>query len=404
MKYGYLCNLLQKVDALPFEKYDQFTDVIRQMEKMVGTVKVEDCGYCRAAMENSVESPPTQSLEQDPQDCQGGAGPSSDGDDDEEEDIRGEDLDEIDIEDEIARILNMDEERGVTKDVCLWPNFHNTVRELKREETFMGQQIFDKNAYYDGSVRDRSRTQQDLNKRRKEVDVYLDNCDKLQRFVSEMKNRLEKSTFSEKDKKIVEDVRKLADFCYFCRELQFEGRVRFVANYFPQYLQAVRSLPVGDVADISDDEIKYQFNHLCHRLEKCSEVQKFNDSKEIIKLFLDPREDLFVDIEIVMHITMCAAVKLATESVLESLVSVFERHCHRGKGKLKEKTRQDLMEIASNGPGVSECQGLIEAAMNSYWGGKRWHFNRSSDIREVMKDSKVLQRLKKEKSNLPFMV
>ena len=53
---------------------------------------------------------------------------------------------------------------------------------------------------------------------------------------------------------------------------------------------------------------------------------------------------------------------------------------------------------------LADSWDLIEAALNSYWGGKRCHFNKTYDIREMLKDSKVLQTLKKEESNLPFMV
>ena len=152
--------------------------------------------------------------------------------------------------------------------------------------------------------------------------------------------------------------------------------------------------------------MQFQFNVLCGRLEKCADKDKdsFSDSKELIKLFLNTSENLFVDIEIVMHITCCAAVKLATESVVESLVSRFERQCHKGRGRLLESTREDLMEISCNGPNLPECHDVVEKSMDRAWGGKKWHFNRTYDIREMFKDSKVLERMKKEKSALPFMV
>ena len=59
----------------------------------------------------------------------------------------------------------------------------------------------------------------------------------------------------------------------------------------------------------------------------------------------------------------------------------------RRKWGLLESTREDLIEISINGPSLPECHDLIEKSMDRAWGGKRWHFNRSYDIREMFKDS-----------------
>ena len=104
----------------------------------------------------------------------------------------------------------------------------------------------------------------------------------------------------------------------------------------------------------------------------------------------------------ILHITTVAAVKISTESVLESNVSVFERHFHKGR-PVKEETMMMEMEVAMNGPVLVEADKLLKKAMDRYWNGKRWHFIKRTDIQDFTKTSLVIKRLKKDRSKLPFM-
>ena len=58
-----------------------------------------------------------------------------------------------------------------------------------------------------------------------------------------------------------------------------------------------------------------------------------------------------------------------------------------------------------NGPILVEADPVIETSMNRYWKGKHWHFTKKWDIRDHLnnKESLVIQRMMKERSNLPFM-
>ena len=62
------------------------------------------------------------------------------------------------------------------------------------------------------------------------------------------------------------------------------------------------------------------------------------------------------------------------------------------------------MEVATNGPLLVEADGLLDKAMRNYWKGQRWHFIKRCDIRDYNKNSKVISKLRKQKSKLPFMV
>ena len=75
----------------------------------------------------------------------------------------------------------------------------------------------------------------------------------------------------------------------------------------------------------------------------------------------------------IMHITTVAAVKISTESVLESNVSVFERHFNKVR-PVKEYTMKLEMEVAMNGPVLVEADKPLNKALDRYWKGERWHF------------------------------
>ena len=72
-----------------------------------------------------------------------------------------------------------------------------------------------------------------------------------------------------------------------------------------------------------------------------------------------------------------------------------------------EEENSDLeMDISENGPLLHHADIIIERAMNKYWmensANGKWHFvSRRGEL--GFKTSKVLQRLKKQKSKLAFM-
>ena len=112
---------------------------------------------------------------------------------------------------------------------------------------------------------------------------------------------------------------------------------------------------------------------------------------------------MFHGIETIIHITTAAAIKISTESVLESNVSVFEHHFHKGRN-LNEDTMENEMEVAMNGPNLVEADGLLKHSMELYWKGGKWHFIKRTDIRDFLNksESQIIKRLMKDKSKLPF--
>ncbi len=99
------------------------------------------------------------------------------------------------------------------------------------------------------------------------------------------------------------------------------------------------SMAVQNISDIPDSEIREQYRMFCRCLEKLKkeDFEHVNrDSKDLIIHFLSTEYELYDGIELIMHITTSAAVKISTESVVESKVSIFERHStSQGKGSVK---------------------------------------------------------------------
>ena len=86
------------------------------------------------------------------------------------------------------------------------------------------------------------------------------------------------------------------------------------------------------------------------------------------------------------------------------LVSRYERHFKVDR-QLDENRAEEEMEISENGPLLIHADKLLLAAMNKYWksnGNGEWHFVKKGRD-NMFKQSKVLNKLKNQKSKLAFM-
>ena len=278
---------------------------------------------------------------------------------------------------------------------CKWKVYHDCIKQLRHGGGYEGLKYHDDVDPVQDTLLGRTRKQKEAVNQRKDENIYENSNEKLCGFGIELFTALSENTFSEEDKKVIENSRNLTDYLTFHQKM--------VAHTFGSFLKSVRELPVRSVADIDDDELRIEFKIFCVRLGQIEKKQDWKSSRDFIKHFLSTKHKLYEGIEIILHITTCAAVKLSTESVLESKVSIFERHFHKGR-PLKEPQMVAEMEVATNGPILVEADKILMSAMKNYWKGSRWHFVKKCDIRDYGKDSNVLQRLKKEKSKLSFMV
>ena len=137
---------------------------------------------------------------------------------------------------------------------------------------------------------------------------------------------------------------------------------------------------------------------------KTKEKGKF-DSKELIKDFLNTELHLYKGVEVTIQAICAAAIKTSVESDVESLVSRYEKHFKVDR-QLDEENAEGEMEIAENGPLLVHADRLLKKAMEKYWRSVNqsgeWHFIRKKSEGLFIK-SKVIDRLKSEKSKLSFM-
>ena len=161
------------------------------------------------------------------------------------------------------------------------------------------------------------------------------------------------------------------------------------------------------VCNISDDILEDNYKKFVKVLKKHALNKDFENitNNDIIKDLLNTELNLFIGVEVTIQSICAAAVKLSVESDVESLVSRYEKHLKVDR-QMEEENAEHEMEISENGPLLHHADNIIERAMNKYWressANGRWHFvSRKGEL--GLNKSKVLRRLKKQKSKLAFM-
>ena len=115
-----------------------------------------------------------------------------------------------------------------------------------------------------------------------------------------------------------------------------------------------------------------------------------------------------IDVKPIIHCICCACVKVSVESVVESIVSRYEKHFDRSR-QPNEDHALDEMVIAENGLLLHQADDILELAMDKYWKENihdgKWHFLRKTeDIRSYTGGaSKVVGKLLDQKSKLSFI-
>ena len=161
------------------------------------------------------------------------------------------------------------------------------------------------------------------------------------------------------------------------------------------------------IHEVPDKTLKENYKSFLERLEDHLKAKedKPNDSKELIRDFLSTKLKLYKGVEVTVHIICAAAVKLSVESDVESLVSRYDKHLKVDR-QMDEENAEEEMEIAENGPLLVHADLILKKAMHRYWKdvsqNGEWHFVMMKS-ESLFKASKIMDRLKSEKSKLSFM-
>ena len=108
--------------------------------------------------------------------------------------------------------------------------------------------------------------------------------------------------------------------------------------------------------------------------------------------------------EWIIHGLNTAVMKFSVESIVESVVSIFERKFPAGRTS-SEKTMYEEMNITLNGPSLPNADNLLGKSVAHYFKDhtRREGFIRKNNFAPLTKESDTVRRLKNEVSKFPFM-
>ncbi len=155
------------------------------------------------------------------------------------------------------------------------------------------------------------------------------------------------------------------------------------------FMKAVLANSVRSQHSVPEQTLKEQYRDFLKRLEALTSHYtlghlKALNPKELIKKFFKPADSLFEGIEMIMQVIAVCSVKQSCESILESMVSMFEHHFNSTRNMGEDDVNEEFF-IAVIGPNLTHYNRVIDEAMNKYWKGQNCHFYRKS-LSDHLKD------------------
>ena len=254
---------------------------------------------------------------------------------------------------------------------CLWPRYHADLLKMESQKTFMGSEVKYTNI---GTVRQT---------RLHSVDTQVSAADgigmvkeRLSTLTWRLHNDLANEVFDDCTKEVIENCRVICDLKSLLEKIYQKGSVRLGFKGAKTFLNAVRNI-TGSVATVDDGDLMNHYRVFVTGLEtlfikSCKEFDpSILDSKEIIESILKKENiGLFRNAKVIIHL-------ISVESVVESLVSRYEKHFDSSRQPTKQDSLDEII-IAENEPLLHHADEILERAMNQYWrvanrNGK-WHF------------------------------
>ena len=294
---------------------------------------------------------------------------------------------------------------------CPWLKNHASKASLKDAGTILNLPVSDQFGVPNAGVRMLTRrSYQDMLLNKKEN--VVDKSDRmLKEVVRDISKRLSDEVFSKDGEEVINRTRTILDFSRLALKIKNEkSSVKVAYIEFPKWIEAVEKIPVEDLKNVPQDELKRQYKLFLSRLEDITKNKSANelenlDAKVLLKQLFDPKRLLFVDIELVLHAVAVASVKSSCESILESYVSQYEVHFNERRN-VDEATANEEFEIATNGPNLAQADSVILEAMEMHFKGKPWHFFRTSVLERLVNpsgSSNILKRFDSQQNSLPIM-
>ncbi|CAB3980645.1 LIGHT-DEPENDENT SHORT HYPOCOTYLS 6 [Paramuricea clavata] len=180
----------------------------------------------------------------------------------------------------------------------------------------------------------------------------------LQKLVQRMYECLHNKVYDEGDKSMLKTLRPIIDLRSLALKVKQKGAAHVLASDGEQFTKVSKQLATN-IVDVPDSEIRIQFREFIRRLER--HVAQLNKedlcSIKLIKVFLETERKLYV--EMVMHVICVAAASMSVESVIESMVSIYENRNNKFRPISEERAVLE-MNIAINGPELPHADSIIQ--------------------------------------------
>ena len=134
------------------------------------------------------------------------------------------------------------------------------------------------------------------------------------------------------------------------------------------------------------------------------DLNEVNNIDIINNFFFNSNEKLYEGIELIMHAISAATVAISVESIVESVVSIYENRQTKAR-TLSEDRANHEMQIGFNGPDIAKSDNILEKAMDAYFKThkqEKWHFTMDPSRLEYSV-SKLIDKKITKSSKLSFM-
>ena len=240
---------------------------------------------------------------------------------------------------------------------CFWPRYHVDSKSLSDENMFLEVEIVSDSATKGYRTRFMA-NEEEVDSVRSCYQFVQEN---LYGLVMKLEDDLSSEVFDEKAKDIIEATRTITDLESVVAALQKDGPIVLGHARATSYLKSVRKILTTEISDI---EIKENYKKFIKILNKhVSTLPKKLTSRELIKNLINSKLRLFDGVELTVYVICVAAVKISVESVVESLMSRFERHFNKSRN-LDEENAMMEMEVAENGPTLARADEVLKVAMD----------------------------------------
>ena len=130
---------------------------------------------------------------------------------------------------------------------------------------------------------------------------------------------------------VTENARKLVDLKTLQSRIRVNGLVSVANMGWRTFLTSVTFLETTLLSRIPEQELRIQFREFINRLAN-QDKEDLMSNLELIYQFLNPKNDLYKDIESVLSIIAQACVVKGVEAVVEGWVSIMELHSSEIRG------------------------------------------------------------------------